>query len=70
VVAAAAGWVEVVRLEHRPDLANRLFQLAVAAPEDERLAGRWLGQPQQHAQRRRFAGAVGAEVAGDRPRLE
>jgi hypothetical protein len=70
VVAPAPGWVEVVRLEHRPYVMDRLLELAIAAPGHERLAGCRLGHAQEQAQRRRLAGAVGAEIAGDRASLE
>jgi len=59
MVAAAAGGVEVGRLEHRADAPDRLFELAVAVAEHERLTGGRLGQSQQQPERRRLAGAVG-----------
>src|SRR5262249_57109935 len=70
VVATAAAGVEVVRFEYRSDPADRLLELPVAAAEDERLACRRLRQPQEQPQRRRLAGAVGAEEAGHRAPLE
>ena len=62
--------MEVGRLEHRADPKRRPLELRVGLAEDERVAARRLREPEQHAQRRRLAGAVRAEEAGDRARLE
>ncbi len=70
VVAAVASRVEIARLEHRPDPADRLVELSVAAAEDVRVAGRRFCEPQEQSQRRRLAGTIGAEKAGDGAPLE
>jgi hypothetical protein len=62
--------VKVVRLQHCAHLPRRLLELAVAAAEDERLARARLGQPEQQAQGRRLASAVGPEIACHRAPLE
>ena len=70
VVAARAARVEVGRLEHRADPQRGPLERRVGLAEDERAAARRRREPEQHPQRRRLAGAVRAEEAGDRARLE
>ena len=61
---AAAG-VEARRLEGGPDGLQRSGQLRVALAADRRRSAGRSDEPQQDAQRRRLAGAVGSEEAGD-----
>ena len=70
VVAARAPGMEVGRLEHGADAVGRPLELGVARVEHERAAAGRHREPEQHAQRRRLAGAVRPEEAGDRARLE
>src|SRR6266545_1545291 len=70
VVAPRASGVEVVRLEHRSDPTCRLVEVAVAAPEGERLARGRLGEAEQDTKAGRLAGAVRAEESGDGSRLQ
>ena len=70
VVAAAAGGMEVAGLEHRPDPQRGPFEGRVRAAEDERLAGRRRGQPEQDAQRGALARPVRPEEPGHGPGRE
>src|SRR5262249_47764793 len=70
VIATAAGGMEVGRLEHCADLAERLVELAVTTTEDQRLSGCWLRQPEYQSEGRRLAGTVWTKKAGDGPSLE
>ena len=65
VVAAAAARVEVRGLQRGPHGAERVGEVDVALAVDRRGAARGVDQPEQHAQRRGLAGAVGPEEAGD-----
>jgi hypothetical protein len=64
VVAAVAAGVEARVLEHGADLAARVLELLVALPRERRGALIEVDQPEQHAQRRALAGAVGPEEPG------
>ena len=64
VVRRSAG-VDRARLEHRADLAQRRREVAVAAAVDRRRPGGRRIEADDHAHRRRLAGAVGPEEAGD-----
>ena len=70
VVAAGAARMEVRRLEHGSDSQRRMIERGIGLAEDQGAAAARLGEPEQHPQRRRLAGAVRAEEAGDRPRRE
>jgi hypothetical protein len=64
VVAGGAAGVQRARLEQGADLAQRGGGVAVGAAVDGHAAGGRPVQPEDHAHRRRLAGAVGAEEAG------
>ena len=51
-------------VEQDPDAAAGVGEVSQAAAEHERLAGVRLGEPREHPERRRLAGAVGAEEPG------
>jgi hypothetical protein len=70
MVAARAARVKVGRLEDRTDPQRRVLELGVGPVEQQRRAARRRSQAEQHAQRRRLPGAIGAEEARDRARLE
>ena len=54
-------------VEHRPDHASRMLQVAVATAVHQCRPRRRRQQPEHHPHRRGLAGAVGADEAGDRP---
>ena len=62
--------MDVARLEDRADALGRPVELAVRHAEHRRAPGVRVDEPEQRAQRRRLAGAVRAEEAGDRARLD
>src|SRR5205814_549449 len=66
VVAAGPAGMEVARLEYGADHPQRALEVAIAAPEDERLPRGGLGESEQQSQRRRLAGAVRTQEAGHR----
>jgi hypothetical protein len=70
VVARRTPRVKVGRLEYRPDPQRRPVELGVGAVEHERPPAARRGESQHHPQRRRLAGAVGAEKASDRAGFE
>ena len=70
VVAAGPGGMEVAGLEHRADAQRGPVEGRVRAAEDERLAGRRRGQPEQDAQRGALARPVGPEEPGHGPGQE
>ena len=66
VLAAAQVRVEARRLDEAGDAVERARALGLrVAPEQPHAAGVGADEPEQHPQRRRLAGAVGAEVAVD-----
>jgi hypothetical protein len=67
---AAGGPAAVHRLgvEQGTDLAGGVRQLAVRVAADRHLPGGGVVQAEDHAHRRRLAGAVGPQEAGDGPR--
>jgi hypothetical protein len=70
VIAPGSPRMEVRSLEHRPDPQSRLGQLGVREAKHRRAAAARRGEAEQHPQRRRLAGTVWAEEAGDRARRE
>ena len=58
-----------VGVEQSADEAARIGQIAVAAGAEECATGCWFHEPEQRAERRGLAGAVGAEEADDRSAL-
>ena len=70
MISPGSAGIEVARLEHRPDLASRLIEIGVAAAKDERSPGCRPCEPEQKAQRRRLARAIGPEKPCDRSRLQ
>ena len=70
VVAGRPGRVEARRLERRADDPQRLVDLVVGLAADRRGARGRVHQAQDHPQRGRLAGAVGAEEAGHGARLD
>ena len=69
VIAPTAARVEVGRFESRADDLHGVGEVLVAVFADERLARGRADEPEEHAHRRRLAGAVGAEESGDPRRL-
>ena len=65
VVASAPARVEVVRLEHRPDVSAGVGEVAVGLPEHERAARARCGEAEQQPQRRGLARAVRTEEPVD-----
>ncbi len=64
-VAPGAAGVEAGGVEERADPGGGRAQLAVPAAEDGHRAGRRAHEVEDHAQRGRLAGTIGAEDAGD-----
>ena len=62
--------MHLARLEHGADAVQRPVELAIGAAEDGRAARVRMDEPEHRAQRRRLAGAVRPEEAGDRARLD
>jgi len=69
-VSATSSRVEDVGVEECADDSRGVAELGVTTSLDQRPAGRRPGDAQQHPQRRRLAGAVGADEAGDGPGLK
>src|SRR4051794_6388768 len=69
VISRGAARVDRARLEQRADLAQRRCVVGVRLPVDGDRAGRGSVETEDQAHRRRLAGAVRAEEAGDDPRL-
>ncbi len=65
VVACAPARVEAGRLEHGADLVRGSSRSPYGVPADRGGAAGRCDEAEQHAQRRRLAGAVRAEEAGD-----
>ena len=69
-VAPGAAGVEAGGVEQRADPCGGRVQLPVPAAEDRHRPGRRPHEVEDHAQGGRLAGAVGAQHAGDRARLD
>jgi hypothetical protein len=68
-LATGAAAVLRARVEHHADVPGGVGDPPVALTEDRGAAAAGVGESADHPQRRRLPGAVGAEEAGDRPRL-
>ncbi len=62
--------MHLARLEHCADAVERPVELAVGNAEDGRAARVRVHESEHGAERRRLAGPVRPEEAGDRPRLD
>ena len=70
VVSPGAAGMDLARLEHGADAMERPVELGIGDAEDGRAAGIGMDEPEHRAERRRLAGAVRAEEARDRARLD
>jgi hypothetical protein len=61
--------VQHAAVEQCADRSGRIGEVRVGVPLDRRAPARGVEEPQQRAQRRRLAGAVGPEEADDATRL-
>ena len=62
--------MDLARLEHGADAVERAVELGIGDAEDRGAAGIGMDEPEHRAERRRLAGAVRAEEARDRARLD
>src|SRR5688572_33129763 len=70
MVASRASWVHLARLQHCAHAVERPVELPVRHAEDGRASRIWVDEAEDGAQRGRLTGAVRAEKAGDRARLD
>ena len=70
VVASAAAWMEVRRFECRTHYPHGVGQILVLVITDERDSRGGSYEAEEHPHRRRLAGTIGTEEAGDAPGLD
>jgi hypothetical protein len=70
VVASAAAWMEVRRFECRTHYPHGVGQILVLVITDESDSRGGSYEAEEHPHRRRLAGTIGTEEAGDAPGLD